>query len=307
MPKDGIPRSSSADPTVHRELWTLDPPMEGRDVANLQRAIIDRLRPRGIGRNDVPVATHGKFTYQTALAAIEAQYFLGLASETYLKHDDEWHRCVTIGAQRAIRDPAARTRVQLDRAKERRGQLEKGPRYYLDLLRQHEGGIPRTTGPDAALAFASKHVGVTEQPAGSNWGPHIEGWIRAAGYVGPVPWCGCFVNACLMAAGLPSGAGWIGYTPSIVTRAKSGIEGWSWHGVGEPGDLALFDTPGGDSAVHVGIVEKRLSTSTYQSVEGNTSSGPGGSQANGGGVFRRERSTAGTFRIIGFARPPWRR
>lgn len=307
MAQDGIAREPSNDPTAHRELWTVDPPLEGRDVANLQRAIIDRLRPRGISSDEVPVATHGHHTYATGLAAIEAQYFLGLRSDTYLKRDNEWHRCVTVGAQHIIRDPDPyRNAEHLHRARERRGQLDRGPRYYDDLLSQHEDE-PRGSGPDAALKYAAGAIGVTERPAGSNWGPRIEGWIRAAGYTSPVPWCGCFVNACLIAAGVPSGAGWIGYTPYIVSRARAGTGGWSWHGPrsGRRGDLALFDTPGGDPAVHVAIVEDRRNATLYQTLEGNTSPGSSGSQANGGGVFRRARSTSGHFRVIGFARPPY--
>lgn len=306
MPQDGITRKPAENPAVHRALWTVDPPYEGRDVANLQRALIDRLRSRGIGKDEVPVATHGKFTYATALAAIEAQYLLGASSITYLKRDDDWHRCLTIGAQRIIRDPDSRDETQLKRARERRAQLERGPRYYRELLRSHEGSpLAEGGGAAAALAYARKHIGVTESPSGSNWGGPIVGWIRAAGYDSPVPWCGCFVNACVIAAGVASGAGWIGYTPSIVNRAKAGTDGWSWHADGKPGDLALFDTPGGDIAVHVGLVEKADGGGTYQTIEGNTSSGSTGSQANGGGVFRRHRSTAGIFRIVGFARPPY--
>src|SRR4051794_37642708 len=125
---DGVPRDESNDPTAHRALVVVDPPMRGRDVANLQRATHDRLKARGLA-DDVPVPTHGKFTAATALACLEAQYFLGLKSETYLLKDKHGHRAVTIGAQGIIRDADTRTPEQLKRADERRGQLERGPRY----------------------------------------------------------------------------------------------------------------------------------------------------------------------------------
>ena len=297
--QDGIDRIPSKDPTVNRPLIVVSPPMAGRDVANLQRAVRTRLQTRGI---DVPVPDHGKFTLATALACIEAQYFLGLRSDTYLKKDKHGHRVVTEGAQLVIRDPESREQVQLDRAKERQAQLERGPRFYEELAQ--ELGLTGSGAGDA-IAFARKHIGTKEQPAGSNSGPKITPWCRAAGYMGAVPWCGCWVNACVMAGGVPSGAGWIGFTPAIVQRAKAAKGGWSWHTTGKPGDLALFDTPGGPTAVHVGLVEKQLSSSSYQTIEGNTSSGNMGSQDNGGGVFRRTRSTQGMFRIIGFARPPY--
>lgn len=303
--KDGIKREASQDPSVHRDFVVLDPPLQGRDVANLNRAVKERLDARGV---DVPTPTHDKFTHAAAVAAVEAGYFLGLLSETYLKRErvgDEPRLMLTEGAQAIIRDPDKRSAEQLARAKERQGQLERGPRYYEDLA--HAAGITSGKGAAAALKFARDQIGTVERPPGSNWGPKIEGWIRAAGYTSPVPWCGCACNAFVMAGGVPSGAGWIGYTPAIVAHAKAGKGGWSWHGPtsGQPGDLVLFDTPGGDPAVHVGMVEKKINDATYQTIEGNTSSGSGGSQSEGGGVFRRQRSTQGHFRIIGFARPPW--
>lgn len=297
--QDGIDRIPSKDPTVNRPLIVVSPPMAGRDVANLQRAVRTRLQTRGI---DVPVPVHGRFTLATALACTEVQYFLGLRSDTYLKKDKHGHRVVTEGAQLVIRDPESREQVQLDRAKERQAQLERGPRFYEELAQ--ELGLTGS-GAGNAIAFARKHIGTKEQPAGSNSGPKITPWCRATGYMVAVPWCGCWVNVCVMAGGVPSGAGWIGFTPAIVQHAKAAKGGWSWHTTGKPGDLALFDTPGGPTAVHVGLVEKQLSSSSYQTIEGNTSSGSMGSQDNGGGVFRRTRSTQGMFRIIGFARPPY--
>lgn len=290
-------RSASENPDVHRDLVVSDPPQEGRDVANFQRAIKERLKARGLS-DDVRVPQHGKFTHATWVAAIEAGYFLGLRSETYLK-TEKGHGVSTQGAQQIIRHPDERTELQLTRAREREDQLKRGPRYYEEMVKK-EG-----KGAQAAVNWATNQIGTRESPAGSNWGPDIGRWIRATGYNTPVPWCGCFVNAALMAAGQPSGAGWIGYTPAIVTRARNKVGGWSWHQEGKAGDLALFDTPGGDPAVHVGLVKRKLGSRVYGTVEGNTSSGQSGSQSEGGGVFARERSMDGNFRIIGFARPPW--
>ena len=296
--QDGVQRAPSQDSTVHRPLVVVTPPMQGQDVVELQHALRARLKARGL---DIPVALHGKFTEATALAAIEAQYFLGLRKDTYLRTDAEGHRILTEGAQHVIRQPESRTPLQLQRAKGRQAQLERGPRYYEELAQSFGPG----GGAKAALEFAAAQVGIKERPAGSNSGPKIDDWIHATGYTSPVPWCGCFVNACIMAGGLPSGAGWIGYTPSIVARAKAGTGGWTWHSVGQPGDLALFDTPGGAAAVHVEIVRERLSDTRYSTFGGNTSAGDG-SQSDGGMVARRDdRATVGAFPIVGFARPPY--
>jgi hypothetical protein len=301
---DGVAHAPSLDPAVHRPLIVVHPPMQGRDVANLQRATQERLRHHGPA-HDVPIATHGKFTPATALACIEAQYWLGLRSDTYLRRDIHGHRVVTEGAQRIIREPDTRERDQLERAKQRAMHRDQAPAFFRAIARDLGIG---GHGVEDALAFAAEHVGVKEHPPKSNSGGPILGWCKAAGYAGPVPWCGCFVNACLMAGGLPSGAGWIGYTPSILARAKAGTGGWSLHATGVPGDLALYDDdPRGDPVVHVELVRKRLSSTRYSCYGGNTSSGDG-SPDDGGMVARHDdRSTMGGFRIIGFARPPWKR
>jgi hypothetical protein len=247
---------------------------------------------------------HGKFTLATALACLEAQYFLGLRSETFLRRDAAGNRIVTEGAQRIIRRPELRDARQRQRAKDRHAQIERGPRFYKELA-QELGLVGH--GVKDALAFAMAQVGTKERPPGSNSGPKIDDWCRAAGYTNPVPWCGCFVNACLMAGGLPSGAGWIGYTPAILERAQSGTAGWSFHAEGRPGDLALYDTPGGDPVVHVEIVRMRISETRYSTVGGNTSSGNGSPNDGGMVAMHDDRSTVGHFRIVGFARPPWKK
>jgi len=202
--QDGVRRAPSQDPEVHRPLIVVDPPMAGRDVANVQRAVRERLKSRGIGSDEVPVPDHGVFTAATELACIEVQYFLGLRSDTYLMKDKHGHRVLTEGAQRIIRQPDTRDRDQLARAKERQAQVKRGPRFYAQLA----GELGLTGhGIKDALAYAEKHVGIKEHPPGSNSGPKIDDWCRLAGYTGPQPWCGCFVNACVVAGAVRRGLG----------------------------------------------------------------------------------------------------
>jgi hypothetical protein len=156
-----------------------------------------------------------------------------------------------------------------------------------------------------ALKYARDHIGVTEDPPGSNRGPQIDVWERACRVLG-APWCGCFVNACLHEAGFPN-TSWLRFCPSIEGNARGGGFGWTWHQSGDarPGDLALYGT---SIASHVGIVEETADGVDTSTIEGNTSTGPGGSQSNGGIVARRHRHTDGSlngFPIRGYARPPW--
>jgi murein DD-endopeptidase MepM/ murein hydrolase activator NlpD len=149
-----IKREPSQDPAVHRELVVVDPPMLGRDVANLNRAVHDRLKSRGI---DVPLPNHDKFTLAAALAAIEAGYFLGLLEDTILATDAGRRMC-TEGAQHLIRNPDERTDEQLQRAKEREPQIARGPRYYREL----RGGVATPADPilQHSWGFQAGHDGV---------------------------------------------------------------------------------------------------------------------------------------------------
>jgi hypothetical protein len=295
--QDGIDHAPSTQPAVHRPLVVVDPPMEGRDVANLQRAIRDRLKARDL-TDDVPVPEHGKFTLATELACIEAQYFLGLRSDTYMQRDPHGHRVVTEGAQRVIREPETRDADQLARAKERQAQAARGPRFFREI-----SDIAAGHGIADALAFAAAHVGLKE--TSDNRGPEIDKWIRATGLNPPQPWCGCFVNACLMAGGLPSSGTWIASTIQILHHAKQGIGGWSFHMEGKPGDLSLYHESGNsDEVAHVEIVRARTAPTMYSTYGGNTTMG---NDARALFVARHDnRSTQGGFHIVGFARPPWK-
>ena len=126
----------SHEPAVHRDLVVTSPPMAGRDVANLQRAIRARLKARGLA-DDVPTPEHGKFTQATWFACVEVGYHLGLRSDTYLSTDMGRGVC-SKGMQRAVRQPDTRTEVQLKRARERRG--HPGVRYYADFAAAAGGG-----------------------------------------------------------------------------------------------------------------------------------------------------------------------
>lgn len=156
-----------------------------------------------------------------------------------------------------------------------------------------------------ALDFARAHIGVTEHPAGSNRGPEVDVWEKACQVLG-APWCGCFTNACLVAAGFADLV-WLRYCPSVEANAKSGFGGWSWHTSSpQPGDVVLY---GAAIAEHQGLVEEVTGSVDSSTLEGNTSNGPGGSQSNGGIVARRHRHTDGSlagFPIRGYARPPWK-
>jgi len=165
-------------------------------------------------------------------------------------------------------------------------------------------------GAHRALTWALEQVAhkVGEVPPGSNRGPLVDKWNRAAG-VAPGPgayWCQSFADAMCVAGGgpqIPSG-----YTVAVVEWAKVGRYGLRYIGssykVAQPGDWVFFKFPGvsHDFCDHVGT---RLAGSAPATVEGNTSPGRGGSANNGGVV-----AIHGAERIpytVAVVRPPYKR
>ena len=115
-----------------------------------------------------------------------------------------------------------------------------------------------------------------------------------------IPYCAMFVSYCLNWAGIDA-AGLPGaYVPWILS-ANSDAGRLVANEDAQPGDLVMFDWQGDGVADHIGIVEENHADEGWmQTIEGNTSSGSGGSQSNGGGVYRRARNYNS---IIGVARP----
>lgn len=145
------------------------------------------------------------------------------------------------------------------------------------------------------LAVAAKQLGVRESPPGSNkvryntwyYGKEVQG----NGY----PWCMTFVQWVFDQAGvkLPR------RTASCGDLMRAAQEAGCW--VTEnylPGDVAVFDFPGGASTDHCGIVES-VTAAGVVSIEGNTGSS---SDADGGQVQRRERALK---YIVGAVRPKY--
>lgn len=126
-----------------------------------------------------------------------------------------------------------------------------------------------------ALDIARRELGSTESPAGSNRTKYGQ-WLGLDGQ----PWCMSFVQWCFDQAGAP-----------LPCRTGSCSALLRWYRANQPERVAQDPMPG-DIVIyrfgHTGIVES-ASGSDVTAIEGNTSPGQGGSQDNGGGVFRRTR------------------
>lgn len=148
------------------------------------------------------------------------------------------------------------------------------------------------------VAMAASQIGVKESPSGSN---KVKYWDAYAPHWNGSPWCDRFVSWCGYQIGASDIIGKYEYCPYHVSYFKK--KGWWLDRSAKPqaGDIIFFANKG--TACHVGIVEKRISASQVQTIEGNTSTT---SNDNGGRVMRRTRgygSVGSSWYILGFARP----
>lgn len=134
-----------------------------------------------------------------------------------------------------------------------------------------------------AVQWALAQVGTVEQPAASNSGPKITGWIKNGGGLPGWSWCQYFASAVAVHGGCPQIID--GYTVNVMhgTYSRLGYRPIKLADA-QPGDMIFFKFPGvsSDPCDHVGV-----KLDAHRTVEGNTSSGSTGSQSNGGGVFVR--------------------
>ena len=137
----------------------------------------------------------------------------------------------------------------------------------------------------AVLTYEASQIGTGESPAGSNHNKYTT-WYGFDG-----AWCfmfQCYSFNHLGALDLLFGKH--AYVPDF--KAIFSAHGEFHTGSPRPGDLVAFDFNGSGDPEHIGIVEKVISGSTIQTIEGNTSDK----------VMRRTRSRS---YVYGYATPKY--
>ena len=119
------------------------------------------------------------------------------------------------------------------------------------------------------------------------------------------PWCAMFVSWCFDKAGLSKKIA--AQNPKGFASCAAGLKWFTDKnkiipiGQAQAGDIVFFQFDTDAEPDHVGIVKWNNTALKYlQVIEGNTSSGSKGSQANGDGVYLRKRSYS---LVMGVARP----
>jgi peptidoglycan hydrolase-like protein with peptidoglycan-binding domain len=161
------------------------------------------------------------------------------------------------------------------------------------------GGRVKASTPllSGAVQLAVSQIGVLEKPLGSNRGPEVDRYLRAAGLDptrGSFPWCAAFVYFCFNEAAKALGrrnpvvrtAGVLDHWQRAGEKGVARITAASAHlheALVRPGHVFVIDTGDPGGAGHTGLVEA-VSAGKLVTIEGNTNDG---GAREGIGVFRR--------------------
>ncbi len=141
-----------------------------------------------------------------------------------------------------------------------------------------------------AITKAYRDLGYTESPAGSNK-TKFGKWYGMDGE----SWCAMFVSYVLIGECnmvLPGSTTHKGFAScEAIRHAAVTTRHWVEAKNLKPGDIVLYHFQGEHAgANHTGLFVKwEKPGQSFVAIEGNTSGGDTGSQANGGGVFERHR------------------
>lgn len=201
---------------------------------------------------------------------------------------------VPVGVSRMIVNPGKRTPEQKAIARARMSQMRAQRKRRADAAAKEHADHGTTSRSRAVNAFLAK-VGTVERPPGSNGGGIITVMESYWGF-GRVAWCG--ISAGYHAKkfggveGLRSDVASVWAIENHARRGDGPYGRWV-SDVSDllPGSLIVI----GGSGVHVGMKVDDAPAGGAETVEGNTSFGPGGSQSDGGCIAHRFRSDAEIF------------
>lgn len=127
------------------------------------------------------------------------------------------------------------------------------------------------------IEIAIAELGKAEEPKGSNWGTHVQKYLKSVGITFPASWCMAFVYWCVEEAKIriPDGTGGL-RNPLVKTGGV--LAQWntiesqfkqpkSKFSTPKPGDIFIMDY--GKGFGHTGFVE-RVEGDRIHTIEGNT-------------------------------------
>lgn len=255
---------------------------QGRAV---QAATNRRLRSRGLAA--LAVKEDGVVGGKTLEAIRKAAWALGL------KDYDAITRTGTVpgSVQDKLRHPSTRDDDEMARGKRRVSRMRTERKKRVAAAAREKKAHGTSSRTRAVNAFLS-HVGVREQPPGSNAGGLITVMQVYWGF-GHVAWCGISEGYhAKKYGGMVGLQSDVASVAAIESHARAGHQPYgAWHNDVSgllPGSFLII----GGYGVHTEMKVDDLPEGAARTVGGNTSFGPGGSQSNGGCIAARSRSNA---------------
>jgi hypothetical protein len=270
---------SIVDNKPSRWLRLVSPYIKGKDVEALQAGI----NKRRAARNQHPIRVDGEYGPATRDAVRSILWYLGCPA-------DEMDAGATLKAQYAIRDPEGHR-----------------PKDWETIAADRKAWLSeQDTGAKGFLHIIEGYLGKHEDAGRQNRADWLDPLLQQVGFSPATapPYCAIGLIACFRKAGLDAVRNSWAFTPAWLRDGRDGDMGWKSVAVAsrKPGDIGFIKIPGvsTNSCDHVYTMDDDIDFTN----EFNTSPGNGGSQNNGGGVYRR----AFHDRIgmtVGMLRPPW--
>ncbi|MDF2381308.1 CHAP domain-containing protein [Nostoc ellipsosporum NOK] len=137
----------------------------------------------------------------------------------------------------------------------------------------------------------TSQIGVREA-TGRNDGPEVERYLRAVGLGKGNAWCAAFVRWCFDQVGIRTPI--TAWSPTAYNAKNPVWRNGRLITEPRPGDVFCLWYPSLGRIAHTGFYDRRINSTVYESVEGNTNEA--GSRS-GDGVYRRKRSFRATYVI----------
>ncbi len=259
---------------------------KSRQARLLALALNERLEQRYLSDRKVHVYD-GPMTVTDDLlaAAVTCAWVLGAETSTLARMRRE--NIVPIGVNRMIRSPGLRTQRQRELGQRRVADMRKRRKR-----RAAEGSGSRQKAMDAMLA----RVGVSESPPGSNGGGLITLWEAYFGF-GRVAWCGIFFGFHVENFGGVDVNSDVASVNAIYEHGRNGRDPYGSFQSSVKGAPVCSAVIIGGPTVHVEALRTPLPDGSALTCGGNTSPDRSGSQANGGIVAARHRSSQEIFGV----------
>lgn len=141
----------------------------------------------------------------------------------------------------------------------------------------------------------TSYIGVREL-TGNNDGKEVERFLKNVGLGKGYPWCAAFVKTCLLEAGIKEASRINGMALSCENKSNFVYNKNTLLQPPISGDVFTLWYASLGRIGHTGFLHKKINSTIYETVEGNTSGGTVGVR-EGDGVYKRKRSFKATHSI----------